>query len=137
MTIPTSGSRLRWVLIICALSMFLWLSPEDQQVWPVVLLAAAGVLSGMAFWVTRRFGGQHIGLRWVPLSASVLGAIVGVGISLTAALLMLLKNVHHSHFYLDYPPGLILDVLALFPVWSAAGALLGLAAVLVWMAYRR
>ena len=72
----------------------------------------------------------------IAIMATMLGAIIGIGSSLITALLMLLKNARHSHFFPDFPPGQIGAIIERAPVWALAGGLIGLGLGLLWNALK-
>lgn len=127
MTVKQSGRRA--LLSAYGLLVFVWLSPEDQHVWPPVLLGAgAGLL--LALRVVPR-----------PLEApgwaiALFGALLGAGTSVAAVGLMFFKNALHAHVFLDFPPALLLALLSRAPGWALAGALAGCGAALLRRALR-
>ena len=136
LTLPRRGRRARLVAVIYGVIVFVWLSPEDFTVWPVVVLG--GGLAGLTItlWLMGRLGGRTLSARWVTLGGVLWGAAIGLGTSLTAVALMFFKDALHAHLFPDYPPGLMLAILRRAPFWTLAGALAGLGLVLVWLAAR-
>lgn len=131
--IPTRSRRLRWLTLGYGILVFLWLSPEDNHVAPIAVLGGGLSALLVILMVTGRLGGKEIPARYIPLVGLALGAITGLGAALTTAGLMLFKNALHAHIFLDYPPGLMLDILARAPVWTLAGGLAGLGLGLAWV----
>jgi hypothetical protein len=125
--IPKSGRRTRWLATLCGVLIFLWLTPEDNHVEPVVALGT--LTSVMVVWLWS--AGKTIPARWFPAVAALLGATTGLGASLITALLMLIKNVQHSHVFLDFPPGMIGAIIQRAPAWMLAGALIGIGLALL------
>lgn len=136
MRLPIITNRLRLLGLGIGLAAFLWLSPEDNQVWPVVLLGTALGVIGTALAVANRFGGRVIPAWGIIPALALLGAVTGAASTLAAVMLMFLKTALHSHSYPDYPPGLMLAMLERLPAWALAGLLAGIAAGLfrrAWM----
>ncbi len=129
--LPTRDRRARWIVILAAAGVFLWLSLEDTNVLPVVLIALGVALLSAYMSVTGRWGGRMIARSTLLIGAALVGAGVGAGTALIAALLMIWKTGMHAHPFPDYPAGLILDILRRAQVWSLAGALAALALALL------
>ncbi|MCB9457672.1 MAG: hypothetical protein H6671_16935 [Anaerolineaceae bacterium] len=132
MRLPALTLRLRLGAISYGLLVFLWLSPEDNHVWPVAVLGAGLALMVGGLAVISRFGGRVIPRRWLLLSGALAGLVVGAGGAVAAAGLMLVKTALHSHIYPDYPLPLILAMLERAPAWGLAGLLVGGALALLW-----
>jgi hypothetical protein len=132
---PRWHRRLRWVVIAYGAAVFLWSAPEDNHIWPVVTLGTLGAALAVYAWAAGRLGGRTLLTREAVLLLAMLGAAVGLGASLVTAALMLFKNIRHSHLFPDYPLGQIGAILERAPIWSLAGALCGVGAALVWMAF--
>lgn len=124
--IPHRTNTLRWALIICGVVIFLWMSPEDDHTWPVAALGLAAACIMVAWWTLGRFGGQQVGYGGLFGMNVIAGIITGASGAVIAALLMLLKNARHSHFFPDFPPEQIIAMLERAPVWGIAGGLTGL-----------
>jgi hypothetical protein len=135
--IPRAVPAIRLLATALGLLIFLWLTPEDNQVWPVAALGAGLSMLAGGMIVLRHFGGQTIPARCVPLGAALLGALVGLGASLAVTGLMFFKNALHAHLFLDYPVSMMLSVLGRAPGWAVAGSFVGLAAALAWLAVKR
>lgn len=132
--LPRPGRRIRWAGLLYGLALLLWLSVEDNHVWPVAALGA-GLAALLALVnLLGRLGGQDVPARCAVVGAAALGALVGLGAAVATAALMLFKNALHAHLFLDYPPGLMLALLSRAPVWALAGGLVGLGLLLLWMA---
>jgi hypothetical protein len=136
MRIPIRGRRARWLTLVYGLLLFLWLSPEDNQVWPVAVLGWGLAALTIIMTLVGRIGGQMIPNRYLLPGAGLLGALIGLGASLAAVALMLFKNAMHAHLFLDFPPGLMIATLERAPVWALAGALAGLGLGLAWLAVK-
>lgn len=139
--IAYSSRQARWLRIaalIWGVAVFLWLAPEDDSAFPAVLLGF-GFAALLITSLILRMATEGWLRSWrIVLAAAFFGALLGAGTSLSAVLLMLLKNARHAHLYPDYPPDVLLAALARFPDWSLAGALLGLGWVcLRWARFRQ
>lgn len=134
--LPALNRRTRLIAVVYGLLLFLWLSPEDNQVWPVALLGNGLAALLVARAVLVNLGGREIPARYVLPGAALLGGLTGLGGSVATALLMFFKNALHAHLFLDYPPGLLLAILQRAPGWALAGALAGFGLALLWRARR-
>lgn len=130
--LPTLSRSFRWLVIVWGGAVFLWLSLEDNQTLPVVILGVGSAALLVLSRLLGRSGRQHIPLRiaWVvvPLIAGLVGVLGAVGTSF----LMFLKTAMHAHFFPDYPTAQILAMLERAPTWGAAGALIGLGLMFAW-----
>lgn len=135
--LPHPGRRTRIIGLLFGLILLLWMSVEDNQVWPVALLGAG--LSGLVVGLNllKRWGGRNVPINIALPGAILLGGLAGLGASLLTGGLMVFKNALHGHVFLDFPPGLVLAVLERAPVWALAGGLVGLGLVLLWMVLAR
>jgi hypothetical protein len=136
MLVPRPGRKLRWLVIVCGLVIFLWMGPEDNHLGRVTLLGTISALLAVIYWTLRALGGKVIPGRYVPPLGMLLGALTGLGASVSTALLMFFKNVWHAHLFPDFPAGLIGAMLERAPVWMLAGGLAGLGLGLIWLALR-
>jgi hypothetical protein len=135
--IPGTGRRTRLAALAYGLILLVWLSLEDQTVGPVALLGLGLGLIVVTLTIFAKLGGMVIAARLVPLGLLLVGVLVGVAGCIAAVLLMFFKNALHAHLYLDFPPGLMLAMLARTPAWALAGGLAGLGIGLGWLALRR
>lgn len=136
-TIPPPGRRLRLAALAYGGLLLLWMPLEDHATWPVALLGVAlSILIG-GLTISAKLAHYRIVARHIPAALLLLGGLVGLGASIGAAALMFFKNAWHAHLFLDYPPAMMLDMLARAPVWALAGALIGLGLGLAWLALRR
>jgi hypothetical protein len=131
-TTTNDNPQARWLrtaALIWGVLTFLWLAPEDDSVLPVLLLGfSVSVL--MVAWLVIRLNAAPWMHSWgALLAAAVFGALIGAGTSLSTVLLLLFKNARHAHLYPDYPPEILLETLARFPVWALAGGLIGIGLV--------
>ncbi len=129
--LPRRDRRARWIVILAAAGVLLWMSLEDTNVLPVVLVALGLALLIAYMSVTGRCGGQAVSRSTLLIGAALIGAGIGAGTALTAALLMIWKTGMHAHPFPDYPAGLILDLLRRAPVWAVAGTFVGVAGALI------
>jgi hypothetical protein len=105
---------------------FLWMTPEDNNVLSVTVLGVVGTIIAAAHFAFRFSGRQVPHLAIIPF-----GGMIGGGAAVVTAFLMFLKSAAHAHIFPDYPPLLILGMLERVPAWTLAGALVGLAAALI------
>ncbi len=127
-----SRRRLRPFAAAWGAAAFLWLGPESDAVWPPALLG----LGLAALLALRWTADMTAAAPWFAPAAALLGGLIGLGTAPAAALLMLFKNALHAHLFPDYPPALILALLARVPAWALAGALAGLGLAFAWRALR-
>jgi hypothetical protein len=135
--LPQRGRRARWLAIGYGVLLFLWLAPEDNSILPVTLLGGGLSALAVVLWMLGKLGGRAIPARYAVLGAVLLGIGIGLGASVATFSLMLLKDAQHSHIYPDFPPALMLAILARAPAWAAAGGLAGFGAALAWLGLRR
>jgi hypothetical protein len=136
-TLPRRHPRARWIALIFGAGLLLWLSAEEDQALPAVLLGGGLMLITVYFTLTKYAGGRRITPPAFLLGAALIGAGIGAGTALAAALLMVIKIGMHAHPFPDYPPGMILDTLRRAPRWALAGALSTLAiSLLSFVRYR-
>ncbi len=117
-------------------ALFLWLSVEDNAVWPVTLFGLGLCVLIMGLTTLDRINLTTVPAHWLPVVSTVFGLLVGIGTAVATAGLMFFKNALHAHVFLDFPPALMLALLQRAPQWGAAGALIGLSVGLVWLAVR-
>ncbi len=116
--------------------LFGWLSLEDHQTWPVVLFGL-GLASLLVSWtVLGQLDGRSLTPRYALVGGILAGALIGLGASLAATLLMFFKNAWHAHVFLDYPVPMLTAMLARAPVWAVAGAIAGLGIAIFWVVFR-
>jgi len=136
MRLPGLGRWSRLLALAYGFALFVWLSVEDTASWPPVLFGL-GLSSLIAILLTLdKIGGRWLAGRYVPVVGFLLGAVIGLGTSLAAAVLMFFKNARHAHLFPDYPAGMMLAVLERAPLWAVAGALAGLSIGLAWLTLR-
>lgn len=126
LTIPQRGRKSRWAAIITGIMVFLWLAPEDNHVWPAVLLGTLTSTVIVLLWLLGKLGDKTVKRQQAAALGIVCGGITGFGASLATTLLMLLKNARHSHFFPDFPPEQMGAILKHAPIWTMAGGLVGL-----------
>lgn len=131
MKIPIAGRRTRLVAMGYGLALFLWMSVEDNAIWPVTLYGVGLAALIVNLTILDKIGGKFIPPRYLLFAGVLWGALLGLSASLAAAGLMFFKNAVHAHFFPDYPPGLMLAMLGRAPAWIAAGSLVGIGLTLV------
>lgn len=131
---PQPGSRLRAVTLLYGVSLFFWLGLEDNHTITVVLLGWGFSLLGLLWWTLRRTAGKLFAPSAAIIRVTLLGAGVGGGAVVATMALMFFKNARHAHIFPDFPPQMLIAVWERFPVWMAAGGLIGAAAAFVWLA---
>jgi hypothetical protein len=134
MTIPHVGRRLRIIGLLYGFGLFLWMSVEDNAVWPVTLFGfgLSALMAALTF--LDKLGGKKLPVRVLLPVVITSGALVGLGTAIATAVLMFFKNALHAHMFWDYPPGLILAIVRRAFAWASAGALVGLGLTLGWLA---
>lgn len=95
----------------------------------VAVLGATWSLGIISLAVMNYYGGRSINGRWLWFVFPSLGCLAGFLASGMSFLLMLFKNVQHSHLTPDFPNETLLGILARAPAWALAGGLFGLAFV--------
>jgi len=117
--------RVAWLLT--GLFWLAWLGYEDRGLTAVLLLA--GCISsavGLTIWGRWRADGAGRWPGWVR--GAGLGLLAGAGVAPLAALLILVKTSLHAHPIPDFAAADLGRVLSVWPAWTAAGLLSGLAA---------
>jgi len=131
--VTTPDGRLRSVTLVYGLAAFIWLSPEDNSVWPVAMLGVGLATLSLVWLIRRRLGGSAFPARYVPIGAAVLGGIIGLGGALSSAGFMFFKNALHAHAFWDYPPTMVVAMLTRAPSWALAGGLIGVGIGFLWV----
>ena len=126
-TLPKQTQRHTLWAIFYGAIVFVWLTTENASMMIVSVLGVGMALGITALSVVHWWGGRTLGVKiWLP-SLVGLGIVVGLGATLATFLLMMFKNVQHSHVVADYPWESVTDMLTRGPAWMVAGGLLGLA----------
>lgn len=116
--------RLAWFLT--GLFWLAWLGYEDRGLTAVVLLAGCiGAASGLSAWMRRRAVRAGRWSAW--MRGALLGALAGRSVAPLAALLILVKTSLHAHPVPDFTAADLGRVLDVWPAWTGAGLLVGLA----------
>ena len=116
--------RLAWFL--AGLFWLAWLGYEDRGLTAVVLLAGCiGAASGLSAW--KRSGAGQAGGWSAWMRGAVLGGLAGASVAPLAALLILVKTSLHAHPVPDFTAADLGRVLEVWPAWTGAGLLAGLA----------
>jgi hypothetical protein len=132
-TIPVAGRRARLIVMGYGAALFLWMSVEDNAVWPVTLYGVGLAALIVNLTLSDKIGGKFILPRWLPLAGALWGGLNGLSANLAVTGLMFFKNAIHAHFFLDYPPALMLAMMGRAPGWTAAGSLIGIGLALAWL----
>lgn len=123
MRIPTTIPHSKTVFVVVGVLAVGWMALEGD-VGREIALAAIIWLPGLAWLVTRFFGGRRLSLgRWLLLMAAA-GALAGAGLVVMTLFLMALKTGLHAHGP-EYTAGEIAWVWAQLPLWAAVGGLAG------------
>lgn len=130
--LPVRGRWTRLLALGYGVALFLWLSIEDQAVWPVTLFGLGLAALVTIFIALDTIGGRPLPAWQFVIVASVAGGLAGLGTGITTAGLMFFKNAVHAHVFSDFPPGLMLAILERAPVWGLAGTLVGISIGLTW-----
>jgi hypothetical protein len=134
--VTTPNGRLRSITLAYGLLLFVWLSPEDNSVWPVATLGVGLAILSLVWFIRRRLGGSAFPAHYVPIGAALLGGIAGLGGALSSAGLMFFKNALHAHAFWDYPPAMVVAMLSRAPSWAVAGGLAGVGIGFLWVWWR-
>lgn len=132
-TIVPAGRRFRLLSLGYGLLMFIWMGPEENVVWPVVLMGMGLAVLSVTWGIQRWLVGTSIVGYYVPPCAALTGSIIGVSAMLTTAGLMFFKNALHAHVFWDYPPDMIAAMLTRALSWGLAGGLAGLGIGCLWV----
>jgi hypothetical protein len=116
--------RLAWFLT--GLFWLAWLGYEDRGLTVVVLLAGC-IASALGVSAWTRWRAEHAGNWSAWLRCAVLGALAGASVAPLAALLILVKTSLHAHPLPDFSAEDLGRVLSVWPAWTGAGLLVGLA----------
>jgi hypothetical protein len=135
--IPKPSRHTRNLTLIYGLVVFLWFTPEDNQVLPVTLLGWGMAALAVLLLVVNKLGGRIIPARYAALFALVAGIGVGIGSSVTTVALMFFKNALHAHVFFDFPVPMMLAILERAPYWGLAGGLVGSGTAFAWLALRQ
>ena len=135
--VPERSNRYILALILYSVIILAWLTPENDSVWLVSLLGTGLALLLVGLAVQTWLGGKSLRPAWWILLGLSAGAITGISAALLTALLMVMKNVQHSHLVLDFPADVVSGILERIPIWTLAGLLVGAAGVLLIIAFYR
>lgn len=132
--IPTfQMGRFRLAALLIGVVVFFWLRVEDDNAIAAAVCAFLSTCLIVTGWAWRKAGGRSYSWRRLMATCAALGGLVGLGTAASAALLMLIKNGLHGHLFPDFPFGMIAGVLALAPIWTIGGGLVGLGIGAVWV----
>jgi hypothetical protein len=134
LTIPYQNIWHRFGAIGYGAILLLWLSTEENAVWLTVLLGTGLALVVEGLFITHRLGDKTLGWRiWMP-GIILLGVITGLASVFGTILLMVFKNVQHSHAAPDFSRDVVEGIFQLAPAWALSGGLLGGAVALAILA---
>jgi len=121
---PFRPKRGAW--LVTGLFWLAWLGYEDRGLTVVVLLAGCiGAALGLSAW--RRWRANPAGGWPAWMSGALLGALAGASVAPLAAVLILVKTSLHAHPLPDFTVADLRRVLSVWPAWTGAGLLAGLA----------
>jgi hypothetical protein len=126
-SVPKQTQRHTLLAVFYGVILFVWLMTENASMVMVSVLGLGTALGITGLSVLHWWGGRTFRIKiWLP-SVVVLGVMVGFGATGATFLLMMFKNVQHSHVVADYPWESVTDMLMRAPSWMVAGGLLGAA----------
>lgn len=134
MYIPKLNNKVRWLIIIYAIFVFIWSGRENTNIHITTLISFGITALMITVWTVNRLGGKRISVRTGATTSILIGAIIGFGTSVTTSIMMMFINIRHGHTRPDYPLELVGAMLQRGPLWMVAGILAGLAFVLLWLA---
>ena len=135
MIIPASLPHLKAVFVAVGVLFIGWIALEGD-IGREILLAAIIWTAGLAYLVTRHFGGRRLSMgRWLLLMTAA-GLAAGAGVALLTLFLMALKTGLHAHGP-EYTAVEIAWVWGQLPLWAAAVGLIGLGVGALAAAARR
>lgn len=131
---PPFGDQHRYLAIFYGVVVLIWLTTESAHVLLTTLLGLGLALLIVILSALYRLGGRCYTARWWIPTFIVGGILVGALTPLTTFLLMLFKNVQHSHLYPDFPNSVMFGIVGRAPIWAIAGGLIGAALALARIA---
>ena len=122
---PGTTRQIRLLAILLGIILLAWVSVEDQSVTLALLFAAGLCMLAAGEWLASspRFSS---GKGW--LAYPLAGLVSGASTAPIALVLMAIKTGLHGHSVPDYTPAQMSAVLISFPIWTGAGAIIGLGA---------
>ena len=126
-TIPSRNDRHIYMLVFLGVITLIWLSSESVYMPMTVGLGVAWSFGIFTVGAMHYFAQKVLSntLLWGFFVG--IGAFIGLGAIGTTFMLMLFKNVQHSHLTPDFPNETILAIVKLAPAWTFSGGLWGLA----------
>ena len=124
-TIPTRTERHTYMAVFYGVVILIWLTSEATDIRVVAFLGLGLSIGILGLMTIHRFGGCEIQPKWWLSGAFAGGGLVGLTATFMTFMLMLFKNVQHSHLTPDFSGDMMVDVLKLAPFWGIAGMLIG------------
>jgi hypothetical protein len=129
MKFPARIPGLRLATVLLAVYALLWIGFEGDVRRVTVLGVWATAVGGLTL-LGRWLGGRSLSLAsWLSVSTAA-GLVLGAASVLLTLFLMALKTGLHAHGP-EFTPGEIADLWLRLPLWTVAGALLGLGGGLI------
>jgi hypothetical protein len=118
---------LRLAALLLGVALLLWVPVEDTQTLGVRIFAL--MLATFATLAIATKVSPHIRQRSLTLPA--IGLAAGLLVTPLALLLMAFKTGLHGHGSPDFTPDQVSGVLQSWPIWAAAGLMVGVAVALL------
>lgn len=125
MNVPSISLGWRLFSLMIGGLLFIWLTLEDTQLLPIILLSLLAISLWILNPLLQRFAGQSISPMKFILAIALLGMLIGAGTVILTTIMMFLKTAWHSHLFPDYPAPMMVAMLQRLPLWTVAGLLLG------------
>ncbi|MAU13073.1 MAG: hypothetical protein CL607_24865 [Anaerolineaceae bacterium] len=125
MNVPSVSLGWRLFSLMVGGLLFIWLTLEDTQLPPIILLSLLATSLWLLNPLLQRFASQAISPVKFILAIALLSALIGAGTVILTTIMMFLKTAWHSHLFPDYPAPMMFAMLQRLPLWTVAGLLLG------------
>ena len=133
--LPKPLTKARFLLIAYGLILLIWMSLEDSSTLSVAILGTGTSIIYSGAWIANRFGAREVSLKKISIGLILWGILLGALSSLMTMTLMFFKSSWHGHAFPDYPLAMIVDMLALMPIWMLSGGLLSLSSAIFLFLY--